>query len=314
MLSLFAGIGGFDLAAEWAGIETAAQVEIDGYCRKILKKNFPQAIQYGDIKQFGRKDLSTAIDIICGGFPCQPYSAAGLRKGKEDARHLWPEMLRIVREFRPRWVLGENVYGLITWSEGMVFDQVHLDLEAEGYQVQSIVLPAAATDAPHRRDRIWIIAYANGIRGQKWPSSINQRQTGEKIGADIQSKISGYNLQYDATNANGLRGRQDYREGKTGQHHKAHQNIAVHPNGSRCKKPALRHKPGCAKVNSGRRYEARVFEGFPTQSPVLGRNDGISNRVDRIRALGNAIVPQVAYQIFKTIKEFEALETKRSTH
>lgn len=158
--SLFSGIGGFDLAAEWAGWENTFQVEINDWCRRVLKKNFPNAQQYGDIKQFSGINWRGKIDVISGGFPCQPYSSAGLRKGTDDERHLWPEMLRVIREVAPRWVVGENVFGIVTWENGLVFEQVHIDLEAEGYEVQAFVLPAASTNAPHRRDRTWFIAHS----------------------------------------------------------------------------------------------------------------------------------------------------------
>lgn len=158
--SLFSGIGGFDLAAEWAGWENTFQVEINNWSQRVLRKNFPNAKQYGDIKQFDGTDWRGKIDVISGGFPCQPYSSAGLRKGTEDERHLWPEMLRVIREVAPKWVVGENVFGIVTWENGLVFEQVHLDLEVEGYEVQAFVLPAASTDAPHRRDRTWFIAHS----------------------------------------------------------------------------------------------------------------------------------------------------------
>ena len=162
--SLFSGIGGFDLAAHWMGWENVFHCEIEPFPRKILKHYFPNSICYEDIKQTDFTIHRGKIDIITGGFPCQPYSAAGLRKGKEDERHLWPEMLRVIREIQPRWVVGENVLGLINWSEGLVFEEVQLDLEAEGYEIQPYILPAAAKNAPHRRDRVWFVANRNDTR------------------------------------------------------------------------------------------------------------------------------------------------------
>lgn len=155
--SLFSGIGGFDLAACWAGIETRWQVEIDNFCNKVLEKHFPNAKRYKDIKEV--KGLER-VDIISGGFPCQPFSIAGKQKGKDDDRYLWEEMLRIIREVKPSYVIGENVANL--WNMG--FENLLVDLENEGYEVESFIIPACATGAPHKRNRIWIIAYSKGIR------------------------------------------------------------------------------------------------------------------------------------------------------
>src|SRR5690554_483617 len=165
-ISLFAGIEGFGLAAKKMGWNVVASVEWEDFPQLVIKKNFPNTEIHGDIKQFDGRKFRGAIDIICGGFPCQPYSLAGKRKGKDDDRHLWPQMLRVIREVQPTWVIGENVPGLVNWSEGVVFEEVQSDLEVEGYEVQSFVLPAASVGAPHRRDRVWIVAYS-GLFGQK---------------------------------------------------------------------------------------------------------------------------------------------------
>lgn len=158
--SLFSGIGGFDLAAEWMGWENVFHCEISEFPRKILKHHFPNSICYEDIKKTDFTKHKGEIDVISGGFPCQPYSNAGKRRGKEDDRHLWPEMLRVIREVQPRFVLGENVSGLLTWNNGMVFHEIITDLENEGYETQAFVIPACAANAPHRRDRIWFVAYS----------------------------------------------------------------------------------------------------------------------------------------------------------
>lgn len=142
-LGLFEGIGGFSLAARWMGWETVAWVEWNEFNKKLLKVRFPEAKGYGDITKTDFTVYANRINIITGGFPCQPYSQAGKRKGKEDERHLWPQMLRAVREVSPRWVLGENVRGLTTWDGGLVFNEVQSDLEAEGYKVLPILLPSA---------------------------------------------------------------------------------------------------------------------------------------------------------------------------
>jgi DNA (cytosine-5)-methyltransferase 1 len=170
--SLFSGIGGFDLAAEWMGWENKFHCEWNPFGQKVLHHYFPNAEQFTDITKTDFTKYANKIDILTGGFPCQPYSSAGKRLGKEDERHLWPQMLRAIREIQPRWVVGENVLGLVNWSGGLVFHEVQADLEAEGYKVQPYVLPAVSVNAPHRRDRVWFVAHSNGngrgyLRGQK---------------------------------------------------------------------------------------------------------------------------------------------------
>lgn len=159
--SLFSGIGGFDLAADWMGWENAFHCEWNSFGQKILKYYWPKATSYEDITKTDFSIWRGRIDVLTGGFPCQPYSVAGKRKGKEDERHLWPEMLRAIREIQPSYVVGENVRGLTNWNGGLVFDEVQSDLEAQGYEVLPFLLPACAVNAPHRRDRIWFIAYSN---------------------------------------------------------------------------------------------------------------------------------------------------------
>ncbi|MGF7231487.1 DNA cytosine methyltransferase, partial [Arachidicoccus sp.] len=153
-------IGGFDLAAQWMDWENIFNCEINPFCRKVLKYYWPQAISYEDIKTTDFTIHRGQIDVLTGGFPCQPYSIAGKRLGKEDERHLWPEMLRAIREIQPRWVVGENVRGLINWNRGLVFNEVQADLETADYEVLPFLLPACAVNAPHRRDRIWFVAHA----------------------------------------------------------------------------------------------------------------------------------------------------------
>lgn len=159
--SLFSGIGGFDLAAEWMRWENIFHCEWNPFGQKILKYYWPNAKSYSDITKTDFTIHRGKIDVLTGGFPCQPYSVAGKRLGKEDDRHLWPEMLRAIREIWPRWVVGENVRGLINWSEGLVFHEIQAELEAEGYEVFPFLLPACGVNAPHRRDRIWFVAHTN---------------------------------------------------------------------------------------------------------------------------------------------------------
>lgn len=161
--SLFSGIGGFDLAAEWAGWSNVFNCEKDQFCQNVLKYHFPNAIQHNDIKSTDFNCYKGCIDILTGGFPCQPFSSAGKRLGTADERNLWPEMFRAIREITPRWVVCENVLGLINWSDGLVFEQVCADMESEGYQVCAFLLPAAGVAALHRRYRVWIVAHASGF-------------------------------------------------------------------------------------------------------------------------------------------------------
>ena len=158
LLNLFDGIGGFALAAEWMGWENVGSVEIDPFCRQVLDYWFDYECTWTDIKAADFVRLHRRIDIITGGFPCQPFSNAGKQRGKDDDRYLWPEMLRAIREVQPRWVVGENVRGLLSNAGGMVFEQVCADMETLGYEVQPLLVPACAVDAPHRRDRVWIVA------------------------------------------------------------------------------------------------------------------------------------------------------------
>ncbi|WP_322788430.1 DNA cytosine methyltransferase [Aneurinibacillus migulanus] len=173
MLDLFSGIGGISLAADWAGIETVAFCEIEPFPQKVLRKNWPEVPIFEDVTKLSKQTLTEAgvidndhsIDIICGGYPCQPFSNAGKRQGQADDRHLWPEMFRLVRELRPTWVVGENVAGHISLG----LDDVLADLESEGYQARAFVLPAAAVQAPHRRDRVFVVGYSECKRFSRQP-------------------------------------------------------------------------------------------------------------------------------------------------
>lgn len=160
--SLFSGIGGFDLASDWMGWKNVFHCEMDSFCNKVLKYYWPTSISYEDITKTDFSIHRGTIDIISGGFPCQPFSQAGKRRGTSDTRYLWPEMLRVIREIRPKYVVGENVYGLVNWDGGLVFDTVCADLENEGFKVIPVVLPAAGVGAPHIRQRIFFIAYSDG--------------------------------------------------------------------------------------------------------------------------------------------------------
>jgi DNA-cytosine methyltransferase len=162
--SLFSGIGGFDLAAQWMGWENIFQVEIDPFCQKVLAKNFPEVKRYGDIKQFNGTEYRGSVDILTGGFPCQPFSIAGKIKGTEDDRYQWPEMLRVIREVDAPVVVGENVANI----KNVALEQILSDLEDAGYWPEVYSIPARSLDADHERQRIWIVAYTKCERLQRY--------------------------------------------------------------------------------------------------------------------------------------------------
>lgn len=162
--SLFSGIGGFDLAAQRSGFVNVFNCEINPFCRRILKHYWPNAQQFEDITKTDFKKHANKIEVLTGGFPCQPFSQSGKKKGKDDSRYLWPEMLRAIREIQPNWIIAENVAGLLNQQGGLVFDQIITDLENQGYQVAPVLLPAVAVGQPQQRQRLWIIANANNIR------------------------------------------------------------------------------------------------------------------------------------------------------
>jgi len=288
--SLFSGIGGFDLAAEWAGWDNIFHCEWNPFGQKVLKHHFPKSISYEDITKTDFSIHRGSIDIISGGFPCQPYSNAGKRLGKEDDRHLWPQMLRAIREVQPSWVVGENVRGLTNWNGGMVFDEVQADLEAEGYEVTPFLLPACAVNAPHRRDRIWFVAYtnSNGQQRSNCEYEINASQGREYALSNIK-QMGEYNTTYSNST-----------------------NSKARTFGKVLGQSNRQEADGYSNLECRNKWQ-----DFPTQSPICGGDDGISKELDNItfskwrnesiKAYGNAIVPQVAYQIFKAINKYEKI-------
>lgn len=168
VLDLFSGIGGFSLGLERAGFRTRAFCEIDPYCRKVLARHWPEVKIHEDVTKLDGNQYAGTVDVVCGGYPCQPFSAAGKQLGEDDPRHLWPEMRRIIREARPRWVIAENVRGHVTLG----FDTVAAQLEDDGFSVWAFIVPACAVNAPHRRDRLWIVAHT---KREGLPSRILER-------------------------------------------------------------------------------------------------------------------------------------------
>ena len=275
------------------GWETAAFVEWEPFCQKVLAKNFPNVSIYGDIKTFNyeqEKDRIGAVDLVCGGFPCQPFSTAGKRAGTRDDRYLWPEMLRVIREVRPSWVVGENVAGLLSMDGGAVFEEVCASLENEGYAVESFVIPAIAVGAPHRRDRVWIVAHfdissnrADGRSGRE-EARVPQFDRPEQLRAGEPSGAAGVASDKDFRHAD-----QPRLEGR-GQH------------GERAGERASWAADWQQQWPEVATRFCRMDDGIPPELDFAGNRD---NRTARLKALGNAIVPQVAYEIFRAIGQVE---------
>ena len=310
--SLFSGIGGFDLAAERMGWENLFHCEWNEFGQRVLKYHFPKSESFSDITKSDFTKYANKIDVLSGGFPCQPYSVAGHRKGKEDERHLFPEMLRVIREVRPRWVVGENVLGIVSWSGGLVFHEVQTDLEAAGYEVLPFVLPACGKNAPHKRERVWFIAHASSY-GR--PEKAQRESESDKENREPPERLHNSDATAD-TDPNNLKAGP-----KT---HDQPSNTNAH-NGSRIITAPyyqrLQQQPGNKITDESgqlsRFFEESGFDNFPTQPPICGGDDGISRdmdgisfskwRIESIKAYGNAIVPQVAQEIFRAIEKYEAL-------
>jgi DNA (cytosine-5)-methyltransferase 1 len=373
--SLFSGIGGFDLASEWMGWENIFHCEWNEFGQKVLKYYWPKAITYNDITKTDFTIHRGTIDILTGGFPCQPYSSAGKRLGKEDSRHLWPEMLRTIREIQPTWVVGENVRGLTNWNGGLVFDEVQADLEAEGYEVTPFLLPACAVNAPHRRDRIWFVAFNSKSQRNTKVGGVFEKQDNESIGIRSKKSIVAYSSSasqgakefrqirpedaeisgegsqtiHDAIRSNGIEGTTSYsdlygrdecngnNEVNTGEGRvNAFGNIDKgNCNGYASNSDSIGHecrKEGeCSErgsksndklIKRRNKLPGADFQMFPTCAPICDGDDGLSNRLDSItfpkwrnesiKAGGNAIVPQVVYQIFKAIEQYNQLDKQLS--
>lgn len=286
--SLFSGIGGFDLAAEWMGWENVFHCEWNEFGQKVLKHYWPNAESFNDITKSDFTKYHGTIDIISGGFPCQPFSTAGQRKGTEDERYLWGEMLRAIHEVKPKYIVAENVVGITNIDGGLVFNQVCLDLENEGYEVQPFIIGAASKDAPHKRERVWFIAYADNERNstkfgeiQKKNGKISQwNDNAEFSHTNAQHNINGIIINRDATDTTSTRREQN--------------------NGERT-----------SRFNY-QKNTPNDWDNFPTEPPICGGDDGLPSELDgitfpkwrneSIKAYGNAIVPQVAYEIFKAIE------------
>lgn len=283
-LSLFSGIGGLDLAAEAAGFRTVGQCEWADYPTKVLEKHWPDVPRWKDIRTltkesfYERTGLRT-VELISGGFPCQPFSVAGKRRGKDDDRYLWPEMLRVINELRPTWVVGENVAGIVS----MALDQVLSDLEDQGYQTRTFIIPACGVDAPHRRDRCAIVAYSNSIRlemsGPKQPptgiagSSADSVRDGSISSGDTSGRPRPADSGADVSNPAGKR------------------LLSAAQSGVHCEEESRRPWDG----------EPERFGWWPAEPDVGRVAHGVPSRVDRLKCLGNAVVPAQFFPVFQAI-------------
>ena len=271
-LDLFSGIGGFALAAQWMGWQTVAFCEREKYARRVLEQHWPGVPIIDDITKWTSKRIG--CDIITGGFPCQPFSCAGKQAGKQDDRYLWPAMLSVIERERPTWVVGENVFGIVK----MALDQVLFDLEAIGYATRAFIVPACAVDAHHRRDRVWIVAHASSTRARHQSSKTREQKSGwcgqalrqkdRQAGANFIKSTS--QTENQALADSGVNRRQEDRQGST-----------------KTRSDGIKRDIGWLS------------------EPSVGRvAHGIPNRTHRIKGLGNAIVPQVAYEIFNHLEAF----------
>ncbi len=282
-LDLFSGIGGFSLGLErTGGFETVCFSEIDPFCQRVLKKHWPDIpvvrdihhlhYENGQLYDTDRPIYTGQIDLVCGGFPCQPFSIAGRKTGTQDNRDLWPEMFRIIQQIQPSWVIGENVANFIN----MAFTRTKVDLESEGYSVQPLIIPACAIGAPHRRDRVWIVAHAQSQRH------------------DRRGKISDCDLR-----------EQSLCEGKQENRHEVRSETATSnelcstPANNSCKRTqgvgakSLHREQAFSWCKDVRRIED-YFNRPDLPQPLICRKDhGFSGKLDRLKALGNAVVPQI---------------------
>lgn len=298
-LSLFSGIGGLDLAAEWAGMETVGQCEWADYQTRVLEKHWPDVPRWRDIREltkdsfYERTGLRT-VDVISGGFPCQPFSAAGKRRGKEDDRYLWPEMLRVIKELQPSWVVGENVTGIIN----LALDEVLSDLEVCGYEVQPFAIPAASVGAWHRRERVCILAYSDNrrsalLRDGGIQTASAAEGSGPDYGGGAEEPVTGQwreDKSRIARVVDGLRACLDWPD--------TNAYCLDKQGGGKCQM----HNRGGVQKSATRTDRDFPGRNYWAAEPNVDRVvDGVPHRVDRIKCLGNAVVPQQFYPVFRSI-------------
>jgi DNA (cytosine-5)-methyltransferase 1 len=332
LLDLFSGIGGFSLGMEATNrIKTIAFVEKDKFCQKVLNKNFKNIPIEEDIRNV--KGSNYTADIVSGGFPCQPFSVAGKRKGKDDDRYLWDETIRVVAETKPKWFVGENVEGIINISNGTVLQQIQQDLEKEGFQVQCLVIPASGVGAWHQRKRVWIIGCNVSNSNSNRNTNEIERSNGEKekVQREHRQKDSS-TWKFIRTNSNDVpntKSKGSFSSGRSNTSDNEQQRLdidkernwsKIRSKSSRCSEQTLPNTnskglQGCSLPTELEREQRQVITKRDTerqqtwweaQSSLCGVPDGISyeldkDRTNRIKALGNSIVPLIAYEIGKAI-------------
>ena len=299
VLDLFSGIGGFSLGLEAAGMETVAFCERDPFCQAVLHKHWPNTPIHSDITELDGYEYKGTVELVCGGFPCQPYSVAGQQRGAEDDRALWPEMLRVIREVQPTWVIGENVTGIIA----MELDTVLSDLESEGYACQTFVIPACAVDAQHRRDRVWVVAYADS--NSESNDSINEEQRSWELVADSISEPRGSGAVYRESSDERRGARQAGGESIQSKDRQSQSNNFTTSGENVADTESLRIERR-QELRGSFKQPQRCFDDSKPEvwsaEPDVGRvADGVPNRTHRLKSLGNAVVPQVVEQIGKAI-------------
>jgi len=332
LLDLFSGIGGFSLGLESTGyFETIGFVEKDEFCQKVLKKNFNNIPIESEVRNV--KGDRYKADIITGGFPCQPFSVAGKRRGTEDDRYLWDETIRVIRECKPRWFIGENVEGIINISEGKVLQQIQKDLEAEGFEVQCVVIPASGIGAWHQRKRVWIIAHSNSNRDRIKITGSNGEE--KEIQREHREKDS-TSWKFIRTNTNDVpntKSKGSFSSGRSNTSDNEQQRLdidkernwsKIRSKSSRCSEQTLpntnskgsqRHGVSTDMETEQRQVitERSIKEQqtwWEAQSKLCRTPDGISYELDkdrknRIKSLGNSIVPLIARELGLAIMKAE---------
>ena len=310
-LDLFSGIGGFSLGLERAGFKTIAFCEKELYCRMLLQKHWKGVKIYNDIKDCKGKEIKEThgrVDLLTGGFPCQPYSVAGKQKGTSDDRYLWPDMFRVIREVQPTWIIAENVRGIINIQDGMVFETVCTDLEKEGFEIQTFIIPAAGVGAPHKRERVWIVGYSkhNGSLTSKIRTRNKEADAGsqERKNQTIKPKRTSRSNNDEVMENS----RRTLRQGSKLSQENANENRKEDANQfERSSSTSKYHVANSERIHvqgqqsrSGQEQSRR--KGWWEFEPNVGRvANGVPGRVYRLKGLGNSIVPQIAEEIGKTI-------------
>ena len=299
-LDLFSGIGGFSLGLESAGlVETVAFCDFDDYCQKVLKKNFPGVPIYNDVKELNYDKLKTdgidKIDIITGGYPCQPFSVAGHQKGEQDPRHVWPEMFRLIQELRPSWVIGENVAGHIKLG----LDTVLENLESEGYSARTFSISASSIGANHKRERIWIVANSDEMQRQflRGQESEQTQTTFER--SSERSGASSPMANSESIGSHGRKDREHIEQRNTERKARGESSYVSYTDYERLEGLWEKHK-----LREGKREEQISWNGWWEIEPDVGRvAHGVPKSMDRLKCLGNSVVPRIPYLIGLAIKE-----------